>query len=212
MEFLVYSIPVLFVLWLLGVVLRQRKKRRIAEKQRLSSARLAASRLHQSKKTSPIYLPDSRQKLSKSDMADCLAMIDEVAFEHPSGHTKLVARYVMRSDDGDRTEIMFEKNESGRAKLWMTRDRAEALLSAGIKLDVYRASDLYRKTLDGSEPVYGRHSALKSMRELANADLVRFTIQNKDQMRRLLSTLSSKKARAAADDDTLSEITHRSHS
>ena len=41
-------------------------------------------------------------------IAACLALIDQVATEHPAGHQgKLAARYIIRSSSGERVGLMF---------------------------------------------------------------------------------------------------------
>src|SRR5690606_25005406 len=48
----------------------------------------------------------------------CLALLDDAAVEHPSGHQgKSAARYILRSENDDRIELMFEKGENSRANL-----------------------------------------------------------------------------------------------
>ncbi|MDZ7909061.1 MAG: hypothetical protein U5N10_13100 [Gemmobacter sp.] len=121
----------------------------------------------------------------------CLALLDAAAMEHPAGHGKLFARYVLRTQDDDRIEMMFEKGEKSRANLWLTCDHAVPLVAMGVEFRDYPASALYQPTEPGGKPVYGRHSALKSMRDLANADLVRFTIDRVDQMEMILTRLKT---------------------
>lgn len=123
--------------------------------------------------------------------AACLALLDTVAMEHPAGHGKLAARYILRSQNDDRIELMFERDAKSRANLWLARDRAGDLLNTGIEFRAYPASDLYQATEPGGKTSYGRHAALRSMRDLANADLVRFTIERAEQMEALLANLTS---------------------
>jgi hypothetical protein len=63
------------------------------------------------------------------------------------------------------------------------------LLEADIEFRVSLASSLYQETEPGGKCPYGRHAALKSMRDLANADLVRFTIERLTQMQLIVGTL-----------------------
>lgn len=60
-----------------------------------------------------------------------------------------------------------------------------------IKFRVYSAADLYKPTESDGKPAYGRHTALKAMRDLANADLVRFTIDRVEQMQVILAKLAA---------------------
>lgn len=117
----------------------------------------------------------------------CLARLEAVAQEHPAGHQgKLAARYVMRSKSGDRIGMMFEKHSTTGAYLWMEHRFARTLFDLGIAWRSYPAYELYRSDEPDAKPRYGRHAALKAMRDLANADLVRFEIGTVDQMDLLL--------------------------
>lgn len=133
--------------------------------------------------------PRSDQRVEKPDReqlkSSCLGLLDAAAIEHPAGHGKLFARYVLRSEEGDRIELMFEKGEKSPAHLWLTRRHALPLLTMGME---FRA-ELYQPTEPGGKPVYGRQSALKSMRDLANADLVRLKIERVEQMEMILAKL-----------------------
>ena len=116
-------------------------------------------------------------------IAACLALIDQVATEHPAGHQgKLAARYIIRSSSGERVGLMFEKGGKTKPYLWAARSHASELLEADVEFRVYLASSLYQEAGTGLKPNYGRHSALKPMRDLANVDLVRFSIDRVGQM------------------------------
>ena len=134
----------------------------------------------------------------------CLALLDTVAIEHPAGHTGSVARYLLRSNDDDRIELMFEKGPKSRANLWLTRALVGDLLSAGIEFRLYPASDLYKPTEAGGEPSYGRHTALKKMRDLANADLVRFTIYRVEEVQKILREVVADDLRHPSSPDSRS--------
>lgn len=122
--------------------------------------------------------------------AACLSLLDEVAIEHPSGHqAKYAARYVLRNHSGDRIGLMFEKAEKTKPYLWVEHARVRDLLGVGVEFQTYPASALYQLKVEGQKASYGRHAALKSMRELAHADLIRINIQSVDQLRGLLGKL-----------------------
>lgn len=122
--------------------------------------------------------------------AVCLALLDEYAVEHPAGHQgKLAARYVLRSRAGERIGLMFEKHEATPANLWVDRRYASNLLDTGAEVRAYPASALYLPTEPGAKRQYGRHAALKAMRDLAHVDLVRFTIDRPDQLLKVLTHL-----------------------
>ena len=120
----------------------------------------------------------------------CLALLEQNAVEHPAGHQgKLAARYVIRSGEGERVGLMFEKSEASKPYLWVDRKVARNLMDADIELRVYLASSLYQSAEPDGKLRYGRHAALKSMRDLANADLVRFTIDRITQLQEILAHL-----------------------
>lgn len=132
-----------------------------------------------------------RRQTEAGMQAACLALIEAAATEHPVGHTKLVRRYVLRSTEGDRINLMFEKSGKSRVKLWLAREHAGDLRKLGLAFDDYPASALYQPTEDGDVPSNGRHPALKSMRDLANADLIRMTIDRSNQMQVTLTKLAA---------------------
>ncbi|WP_231572730.1 hypothetical protein [Paracoccus sanguinis] len=123
--------------------------------------------------------------------AQCLALLKEAAHEHPAGHSKLVARYVMRSRNDNRIELMFEKSDKSRANLWLASRYGAELMDVGIRCRAYPASAIYQDAAPGGKKVYGRHSALKSMRDLAHADLIRLTIERPAQMETILRKLDA---------------------
>lgn len=119
----------------------------------------------------------------------CLDRLDAVAKEHPAGHQdKLAARYVLHSPGGDRISLMFEKHHSTPACLWIEHRFAQALLHLGIPCLEYPVTELYPHG-EGTRRRYGRHAALKAMRDLANTHLVRFEIGNIGEMELLLRGL-----------------------
>jgi hypothetical protein len=121
---------------------------------------------------------------------DCLALLDSVAVEHPTGHqSKLAARYVIVSQSGERIGVMFEKHESVPAQLWIAHRYAKDLSDGATCVREYKAEELYRSSEADAEPTYRRHAALKSMRDLANVDLLRFTVEYRAELERIVSHL-----------------------
>ena len=117
----------------------------------------------------------------------CLVALDAVAVEHPAGHQgKLAARYVLRNSAGEAIELMFEKGPQTPANLWMLRDAGKVMIDAGIRYRLSPATDTYAIADTAGRPRYGRHSALRPMRQLANADLICFTIERLGEMEMLL--------------------------
>lgn len=122
----------------------------------------------------------------------CLELLDSVAVEHPAGHQfKLAARYVIISRAGERIGLMFEKHESVPAQIWLARHFGKGLLGCEIPVREYNAEQLYAISDAEIEPAYGRHAALKSMRDLANVDLLRFTVESRAQLERIVSHLAA---------------------
>ena len=121
----------------------------------------------------------------------CLNMLDECALQHPSGHQgKLAARYILRRGDGDVAELMFEKGPKTSANLWVTHRRVSGLVSEpGLHFQSSPASGLFASKNADDKPIYGRHSALRKMRELAHADLICFRITQTEDLERILNHL-----------------------
>jgi len=130
----------------------------------------------------------TRQELK----AECLALLDQNAVEHPAGHQgKLAARYVLRSNVGARIGLMFEKSDKTKALLWVEHRFLRHLVDGDIEFKLYPASALYQAGEPDEKQSYGRHAALKSMRDLAHVDLVRLTIDRVEQLRTILTYLAA---------------------
>ncbi|NVK57344.1 MAG: hypothetical protein HWE26_17205 [Alteromonadaceae bacterium] len=122
----------------------------------------------------------------------CTAFLDQVALEHAAGHQgKLAGRYTLIADGGTRIGIMFEKSEKTQAHCWVEARFADSIGDIGIEHKRYMASDLYKKNPKTGKISYGRHAALKSMRDLCNADLVRFTPVDAAELERLVNRLKA---------------------
>lgn len=120
----------------------------------------------------------------------CLAALDAAAFEHPAGHQgKLAARYILHSPSGATIELMFEKGPKTPANLWMSRQAGAALIDDNVRYRLSPATDTYATSDAEGRPRYGRHSALKPMRQLAHADLICFTVEREGQIEQLLDRL-----------------------
>lgn len=133
------------------------------------------------------------QVIARADLkACCLDILDSVAMEHPSGHQgKLVARYVLRTVSGERIGLMFEKSKKAKPNLWVELRFAKELLDLNISFIISQASSLYQQDKATGRIIYGRHAAIKAMRDLANADLVRFTIADITQLQIILKKLTA---------------------
>jgi hypothetical protein len=128
----------------------------------------------------------AREELKRS----CLGILDSMCIEHPAGHqSKLAARYVIVARDGERIDLMFEKAPSVPANLWLRADHSRRLGNPGCECRDYPASDLYVEKDKNGAPIYGRHTGLKTMRDLAHADLLRLTIEDVGQLQVVLQRL-----------------------
>ena len=122
----------------------------------------------------------------------CLAELDAVAVEHPAGHQgKLAARYVLLAPSRKNFEMMFEKAPGTKANLWVLLEAGSGLLDAGIPYRLSPAAGTYATKDSNGKPMYGRHSALRPMTQLANADLICFSVERPGQMSILLEHLRS---------------------
>lgn len=132
------------------------------------------------------------QSIGRSDFKRaCLALLDEVAVEHPAGHQGVyAARYVLRTADGRPIALMFEKSERTPAHFWVAMRHLAFQLPEGVTVREYPAATLYRSADDG-EKTYGRHAGLKAMRELANVDLVRVTVETVRQLQTVVQGLKA---------------------
>ena len=114
---------------------------------------------------------------------------------HRIGHQDRYAnRYELRSAGGKHVELMFQKDERSPANLWVKKAFAEELLdgpSAGMSLEykISPAANLYQTVGKNGEKQYGRHTGLKSMPQLSEADLVCFALYDMDNLERILETL-----------------------
>lgn len=218
-SYILFAIPAALVIWMIGIVRRPRPNqmqsppdvtrdhgaprganRFISDRALQNQQRRRELAALATAQAPELGVPAASRRTRASRQAEirardnlktaCLALLDAAAIEHPAGHTGSVARYVLRSNDGGRIELMFEKGAKSRARLWLTREQAGDLLSAGIEFRLYPAADLYKPTEAGGEPSYGRHAALKMMRDLANADLVRFTVYRVEQVQRILAKVA----------------------
>jgi len=118
----------------------------------------------------------------------CLARLNERAIEHPSGHQgKLAARYLMRRSGGDAAELMFEKGPKSPPKLWVAKRFVHAMLSdESLEFRFAPAAALFTANGKDGKPVYGRHSALKPMKQLAHTDLICFRINTLGDLEKIL--------------------------
>lgn len=122
--------------------------------------------------------------------AACLALLDQQCVEHPAGHqSKLAARYILVSRSGERIPIMFEKAPNLAAQLWLRAEHALRLGKVLGETRSYLANALYSEKDEKGRPIYGRHAALKAMRDMANANLVRLEIEQIEQLEQVIEAI-----------------------
>lgn len=117
-----------------------------------------------------------------------LQRLDRCALEHPRGHQrKLAARYLMHTPKGGAVELMFEKGPASAPNLWVAeRYVAELLEDGAFEFRRAPASALFTTRGKDGKAQYGRHAALKSMRELSHADLVCIRLATLGELDRIL--------------------------
>ena len=124
--------------------------------------------------------------------AAILSHLCAVAVEHPAGHQgKLAARFILRSRSRDGIELMFEKGPASAPNLWMHRKYAQPLLEVGLEYRQSPAGTLYALTNEKGKKMYGRHTGLLPMRQLADADLVCFKLKALTELELIIRSLQS---------------------
>jgi hypothetical protein len=119
------------------------------------------------------------------------AMFDSIAEEHPRGHQNVYAcRYLLRGSAGRDLEIMFESApEKTPANIWVLSSVAAPLVRSGVAHKSSPASKLRTTLGKDGKPNYGRHSALETMPQLGDADLVYFSPVTLEEVGRIVDAL-----------------------
>lgn len=122
--------------------------------------------------------------------AAILQRLCEVAVEHPAGHQgKLAARFMLRSSSGEGIELMFEKGPASAPNLWIHQRYSDPLMTGEIEHRTSPAHALFAIENDKGKKVYGRHTALLPMRQLADADLVCFRLKAVSEVETVIEAL-----------------------
>ena len=124
----------------------------------------------------------SRDDLRKA----CLALLDRMATPHPCGHTDKAGRYLVHAADGAPVAVMIERNERSPVNLWVPEDAVTSLTLSDFEHRRSPAATLWTKRNEHGEPLYGRHSNLRQMPQLAKADLICFTPRSEAEARIIL--------------------------
>jgi hypothetical protein len=111
-----------------------------------------------------------------------LAVLDELATEHPSRHQPdKAARYVLATSDGTRLEIMVQKDAKSPPNIWVIEKAGRGLRRSALPAKASPSGKLWKKSGKNSR-TYGRHTGLLPMDQLAEADLLYFTPENLEQV------------------------------
>jgi hypothetical protein len=122
--------------------------------------------------------------------AACTERLDTLAATHKIGHESNHAnRYVLRSAKGTSVEMMLEKGGTGNANLWVRSDFAPGISTDRIEQRAYPGRSVNTLTNNKGKKVYGRHSGLRPMEQLATADLTRFTLSTVADLDQIISVL-----------------------
>ena len=123
----------------------------------------------------------NREELKKA----ALELFDKIADEHPKGHQKkYLNAYIVKNSE---LCFAFEKSLKTPANIWCklgVKDDVE-----GIKGVESLAKNLWKKVNKKGEKVYGRHSGLKKVDELRDADLVKYTAKTLGEVQKVAEGL-----------------------
>lgn len=119
-----------------------------------------------------------------------VALLDALCEEHPVKHQDSKARrYMLVAPGGLPLEVMFERGPESRPNLWVLANVAGHLVGGAIPQTLSPGSKLWSKLGSDGQPVYGRHSALMKMPQLADADLICFAPDSLAQLGEILDQL-----------------------
>lgn len=117
-----------------------------------------------------------------------LALLDTKGREHPEGHQPSKAgRYVLTAPGGVPVEVMFEKNEGTGVNIWCPV--MVASLVPDLVPEISPKAGLWVKRNKKGELLYGRHSGLRVMQQLAEADLAKFQPKTLDEAKRVVDAI-----------------------
>ncbi len=109
----------------------------------------------------------NREELKKA----ALEIFDKIADEHPKGHQEVYMNYYFVKNS--KLCFAFEKALKTPLNIWCKLGVDKDV--GGIKGVESLAKNLWQKVNKKGEKVYGRHSGLKRIDELRNADLIKYT-------------------------------------
>lgn len=133
-------------------------------------------------------MPTSRAELKTA----IINRLNAVCEEHRMGHQGAYAnRYVFKGENGNTTEILFEKSDRAPANLWVLESLLLAAKNSGVTWKSSPASKLYQAPGTNGKMKYGRHSALEKMDVLGKADLACVNLSSVAQLDRILDALDA---------------------
>ena len=124
----------------------------------------------------------------KTLKAACSLELDRRSRPHPAGSINKAYRCLLDTSAGE-VSVMFERNAGVPAHLWLLSRVASTLSLPADRTKAYPAAALWTKRNSDGKPLYGRHSNLRAMPELKDADLTRITLETLQELRDVLSGL-----------------------
>ena len=123
----------------------------------------------------------NREELKKA----ALELFDKIADEHPKGHQDVYMNYYFVKNS--KLCFAFEKSLKTPANIWCKLGvRGDV---KGIKGVESLAKNLWKKVNKKGEKVYGRHSGLRKVDELRNADLVKYIPKTLGEVQKVVEGL-----------------------
>lgn len=112
-------------------------------------------------------------------------LLDHAGREHRSKHQGVYAnRYVIQVMGGVPFEVMYEKGAKTPPSIWCLAKIADHV--TGVDYEIDGAGRL--RQIPG---LYGRHSALEHMPQLANADLAKFVPKTLTDVRAIINAIKT---------------------
>lgn len=123
----------------------------------------------------------NREELKKA----ALELFDKIADEHPKGHQKVKMNYyIVRNSE---LCFAFEKNLASPANIWCKLGVENEV--KGIAWVPSCAKNLCQKKNKKGKEVYGRHSGLKKVDELRDADLIKYIPKTLGEVQKVVEGL-----------------------
>lgn len=123
----------------------------------------------------------NREELKKA----ALELFDKIADEHPKGHQEVYMNYYIVKNS--KLCFAFEKAPRTPANIWCKLGVENEV--KGIAWVPSWAKDLWKEENDKGKKVYGRHSGLKKVDELRDADLVKYTAKTLGEVQKVVEGL-----------------------